>query len=219
MVYLVLFIIQLVILYFTSRHLINVLFHVLYKLTKSRKASFYILSFLFLPGTFVHEFSHLLSAIITFVPVGKFSLWPEIDEEGGVKLGSVAIAHTDPFRRTFIGIAPIVFGTLILLGVVFYFEQIQTLFVNPSLAYVVIGYSVFVISNTMFSSKKDLEHSWILLMSIAVSIGFFYYFGLGARISFETISQNLDSTFSLGSLFLLIPIIIDLALVILIKVF
>lgn len=219
MLFLLLFVIQLGVLYFTSRHLINVLFHVLYRVTKSRKASFYILSFLFLPGTFVHEFSHLLAAIITVVPVGKFSLWPEIDEEGGVKLGSVAIAHTDPFRRTFIGIAPIVFGTLILLGLVFFFDAIKAIFVNQNLAYLVIGYFVFVISNTMFSSKKDLEHSWILLLAIATAIGALYYFGFGERILIEALSQNLNSIFSLGTLFLLIPIIIDLVLVILIKVF
>lgn len=206
------------VLYFTSRHLVNVLFHVLFRLTNSRKASFYVLSILFLPGTFVHEFSHLLAAILTFVPAGKFSLWPEVDERGGVRLGSVAIAHTDPFRRAFIGVAPIVFGTLILLGFVFFFENIKSLFLNPNLAYVVIGYFIFVVSNTMFSSKKDLEHSWILILAIAVAVAILYYLGFGDRVSSGTISENLDTTFSLGSLFLLIPIIIDLALVILIKV-
>jgi hypothetical protein len=218
MLFVLLFVAQLVALYFTSRHLINQLFHAFFRITKSKRASFYLLSFLFLPGTFVHEFSHLIAAIITFVPVGHFSLWPEIDEAGGVKLGSVAIAHTDPFRRTFIGVAPIVFGALILLGLVSYFPSIQGLFINPNLAYVVIGYFVFVISNTMFSSRKDLEHSWIILLAIAIVMIGSYVLGLVPQITLESIQGNLDSVMSLGTLFLLVPLIVDLGLVIIMKV-
>jgi hypothetical protein len=218
MLFLLLFFAQLLALYFTSRHLINQLFLLFFKLTKSKKISFYILSILFLPGTFIHEFSHLIAAVVTFVPVGHFSLWPEIDEEGGVKLGSVAIAHTDPFRRTFVGIAPILLGTVLLLTSIVYFTYIQSFFLNPKLAYLFIGYFVFVVSNTMFSSKKDLEHSWILLLAIAIAAAIAYYFGFFEELTLQTIQQSLDSVMSLGTLFLLVPLIVDLGLVILIKV-
>lgn len=218
MLYLLLFAIQLLALFFTSRRLITQLFKLFWKITKSKRVSFYLLSIIFLPGTLVHEMSHLIAALITFVPVGRLSLWPEIEENGGVTLGSVAIAQTDPFRRTFIGVAPIVFGSLILLLGVFYFETLRGYFLNPNLAYVVIGYLVFVISNTMFSSRKDLEHSWVLLLAILIAIAVAYYFGVFEQITFQSIQNNLDSIMSLGTLFLLIPLIVNLALVILLKV-
>lgn len=69
---------------------------------------------LFLPGIFLHESSHWLTARILKVPVGEFSLKPKMLKDGKIRLGYVETAQTDWLRDTLIGASPIIFGMILI---------------------------------------------------------------------------------------------------------
>ncbi len=153
MIFLLLFLIEVISLYFCSKLLIRALARLFYHLTKSHRATVHLLAFLFLPGTLIHELAHVLTAGALLVPVGNFELIPEI-RENGVKLGSAEIGKTDPFRRALIGVAPVLFGISIIIGVLYY---LSTSLEVQFWIFLVLFYILFEAANTMFSSKKDLE--------------------------------------------------------------
>ncbi len=173
MIYLILLLFEIASLYFLMRRLLPKLF---------RRLGVWLFAILFLPGTFLHEMSHFLTALFLLVPVGTIELMPQRQGDS-VKMGSVPIGKTDPIRRTLIGIAPIIFG----LGVLF----VTTPLTIPIWVH---GFIAFEVGNTMFSSKKDLEGSWILLFLIPL------IFVL--KIDWS-ILQKVD-------VFLVIPILVDL---------
>ena len=139
------------ILFFLSRKLTRLLSHIFMRLFRSQSVTIHLLSFLFLPGVVLHELSHLLIANLLLVPTGEVEFFPEI-HGSEVKMGSVAIARTDPLRRFLIGIAPLLGGIGLMLVASLYL--FTTLF---SLQSVLLFYIIFEIANTMFSSSKDME--------------------------------------------------------------
>lgn len=140
-----LFLLGLILLFISSKVVINVLYQLLFNITKNRNASIYLLAILFFPGTVVHEFAHLFTALFLRVATGTIELFPKINETG-VRLGSVQIAQTDPFRRFAIGAAPVFVGALAIFWVLQYVH-----------IFYITYYLLFVIANTMFSSKRDME--------------------------------------------------------------
>ncbi len=73
-----------------------------------------LFSFILLPGVFIHELSHWLTAVLLRVPVLKFSLIPEAGKSGQLRMGFVQTRKCDPIRDSLIGLAPFVFGMLII---------------------------------------------------------------------------------------------------------
>ena len=109
MIGILIFILALSILYILSRIFIRKLFTALYGIMRSREKAAGLLGWIFLPGTFIHEISHLLAALFLLVPVGRINLLAEAEEEG-IKLGSVQIGKTDFIRASIIGLAPLLVG-------------------------------------------------------------------------------------------------------------
>lgn len=184
----------------------------------SRFLSIPVLSLLFFPGVVIHELSHLFIASILFVRVGEVEFSPRV-VDGGLKLGSVAIGKTDPIRRAIIGFAPVFVGICLILGII-YFASGNLSYFWDSKPYVsvflVLGifYILFVISNTMFSSKVDMEGTIELLIVLLIIfialylIGFrFPEFVINFLFSEETVGLIQKS-----SIFLLAPIVIDLVI-------
>jgi hypothetical protein len=212
-----LFFVELFILFLLSRTLTRSLSYLLHYLTRSKKATIHIMAWLFFPGTVLHELSHAISAGVMGVRVGTMEFVPTIDGDR-VKLGSVQVEQTDFFRRFLIGAAPFFVGTTILLCILFYATQ-NNLYQNPWIV-LLIGYVVFEIGNTMFSSKKDMEGAVELLATIVVLVIVFYF--LGVRLpSFnpDIIFENpvVRDVLQKGSLFLLVPIVIDIVIIGLLK--
>lgn len=219
MVYFLFFISELILLLFLSKKLIHSLAQVLFRFTRSHRAVVHILAIVFLPGTIIHELAHLLFAGVMMVPVGELSVMPEI-EERGVKLGSVQIGKTDPFRRMIIGVAPVFLG-IILLSSVFLLIQIGkegTAWWLTSIAF----YLAFEIGNTMFSSKKDLEGSIlfiILVLSLSLLIlGFLYFLNPALLQNIWNYLKSINFDFAVAffkqsSIYLLIPLVLDLAVI------
>lgn len=203
------FFIELLVLFLLSRTLTRVLSYFLFRLTKSAKVTIYSMALLFFPGTVIHELAHAISAGLLGVHVGTMEFTPKLEGER-VKLGSVQIAHTDPLRRFLIGAAPFFAGTALLLALL-YFAVKQDWFQNY-LAIILIGYAVFEIGNTMFSSKKDMDGALELLAVVTVLIILCYFLGirLPAFNPSELLNQPLpQQMFKQGSLFLLLPLGID----------
>ena len=215
MLYFSLFFIELLILFLLSRNLTRVLSNFFYHLSRSKHFTIMATAILFFPGTVLHELSHALMAGLLGVHVGEMEFVPRADGEH-VKLGSVQIGHTDPFRRFFIGAAPFIVGTLILLGILFY--TVQNHFFGSYLLVILVGYLVFEIGNTMFSSKKDMEGALELFGTIITLIIVFYLLGLRlpAMNPNSIFDQPLiQEVFRQGSLFLLVPLAIDAVIIIL----
>jgi hypothetical protein len=211
MLYIVLFIVELLVLYFLSRRVSNKLYSLFFKITKSRKISMYLYWILFLPGVYFHELAHYLTALLLFVPAGKFSLRPKLENEKQMHLGSVAIAKVDPVRRYLVGVAPLILGTLLMLTIIYgylIFELRDNLILS-----VLLGYIVFVTVNTMFVSKKDIEGIFNLILIFLIFAGTIYLFGIRIALDFSfPKSDAVIFLVSRANLFLVAPIAFDLGI-------
>ncbi len=182
----IIFIVLLSFLFLLSKLFIKTFSKALFLITRSNTITVTIISLLFFPGVVVHELAHLLTAGILFVPVGDMELVPKIGEGGEVRLGSVQIAKTDPIRRMIIGIAPVIFGLSLIVGVP-YFMQGKLDFAFTAL----VIYLLFVVGNTMFSSKKDLEGAAELIV-VLVILGLALYF-MNFKVPLELVQRFLES--------------------------
>lgn len=204
---------ELLLLFILSRRLTQNLYVSVFLLTKSRPVAISFLSILFFPGTVIHELAHLFTAEILGVKTSGLTLVPEGIEQKEVRTGSVSIAQSDPIRRAIIGIAPVLWG-LCGLGVVAYFlPQLEFPIV------VLLYYLLFAISNTMFSSKEDLEGFWPLVLVLTLLAAAAYIAGIRITLTepvlsnviqfFQSIAVNLGYVTGLNiGLFLLSRLLI-----------
>jgi len=228
----------LIVLFFLSRALIKNLYLFFYRLTKSQEKAVNFLTWLVLPGTIIHELSHLLAAELLRVRTGRLFFKPEVKNDGRIRAGGLEIAKTGPFRQALIGLAPILMGTAIITSLAyFYLLPLVDFFPTPfhlqgfpppllagdssaSEAFLLplLFYLIFVISNTMFSSKKDLET--ILFPLLIILLGLTVYWLGGFKISFspELISQ-ISQLFKALNFSLLGAVVVDLGFLGLIKIF
>lgn len=219
MLYFVFFLFELGLLFFLSKKLVGSLAQILYKFTKSHRFVVHTLALIFLPGTMIHELAHLLFSGIMLVPVGELSVIPVIEEKG-VRLGSVQIGKTDPFRRTLIGVAPVFLGMILIFSILFMVK----IGVSPWWQILLALYFIFQIGNTMFSSRKDIEGSIlfavltiVLCMTVLVSIYFLRPLLL-QDIWLNIAKMDLGfmiSFFKQASSYLIVPVGLDLLIILL----
>jgi len=210
---------ELLVLFFTSRYIFQALFALFYKILKKQNLAAIPVFVIFFPGVVLHEFAHFLAAEILFVKTHDFVIAPKI-EHGNFRMGSVEISKTDIFRSFLIGVAPVILGLSVIAGVLFLYIN----FLHPELFYaslfdilktVVVIYVVFIITNTMFSSKKDMEGSLILLFA-GVFMGLILFFAEQIlKVDFITpVLRLADSGRVIGGvrfavLLFLIPVVIN----------
>lgn len=209
------FIIELYVLFFLSKKITKGLYGFFYQVTKNRKTTAYLYALFFAPGTYIHELSHLLMSFFLRVPFGKLEIIPRF-QDGNLKLGSVAIGDVDPVRRTLVGFAPVIFGMGVIFTTLFLTFSMDDLFNYKS---VLAAYVVFQVGNTMFLSKEDTKGSWKTILLIVVVILLFSF--LPFEITFKTDSVffvKLEEVIKRASLFLLIPIAIDLVIFCFLKI-
>jgi len=175
---------ELTILFFLSKSINRSLFTLFFKLTKSRESAIGLLSLLFLPGTAVHELSHLIVAEVLRVPTGKISFSPKINQVGekvDAQIGSLEVAKVDPLRKYLVGLAPLFFGLAVLSLIIWLFQrfwpQTTSIYQQAGLA-ILAGYLLFAVSNNMFSSTKDLEGFWMLALVVFLLILALYLTGI-----------------------------------------
>jgi hypothetical protein len=161
-------------------------------LTRDGEAALIVYFCLILPGVVIHELSHALVAWVLGVKVRRLSIGITRKRRGGsVALGSVEMAHADPFRSSLIGLAPLIAGTVVILLIgsqVFglrpfvvndpnkLWSELQSIYRTPDFWLWV--YLVFAISNAMLPSTAD-RHAWgTALLFIGVLVVFAYLTGL-----------------------------------------
>lgn len=214
--YTLLFFCEFIILFILSKILVQSLLSLFFNITKSKKATVILLSFLFFPGTVVHEFSHLLSAGLMLVRTGNLELTPQVTE-GEIKLGSLEIEKTDIFRRSIIGIAPILVGLMVIFGTLLYFQS--TMYKNL-ITDVVVFYVLFEVGNTLFSSRKDLEGVIeVFIVGIFMLIALVIVKpGIVNVISVFLQRKEVVIFFKTADEFLIVPLLSDLAIIFPVKV-
>lgn len=220
MIFFAALILEIVSLFVLSQILTKSLSKVFLIITKSQKSAIGIMAILFFPGVVVHELSHLITAGVLFVRTGEIEFLPKIEGER-VKLGSVSIEKTDPVRRAIIGFAPVLVGLASIMGLIYLLidnssivQAIEPKTILGILIRALIFYLLFVVSNTMFSSRKDLEGTIELLIVLLVIFAVFYLIGFRIDITIPSIiKEGIIEFIKKASLFLLIPIGIDIFIV------
>jgi len=170
-------------------------------ITRSKFWAVQLTTLILLPGTIIHELSHLIVAEILRVPTGNISFTPEtIKENKEIKVGSLKIASVDPFRRTLIGLAPFFAGlTIITLISTLYLSKYFLPFNTQQLKYLssityyvllITFYLIFTISNTMFSSKKDLEAAALPAIILFMFFAALHLSGLSVSITAKPQTQE-----------------------------
>lgn len=76
----------------------------------------YVYFALLLPGTMVHELSHLVMAKLLGVRTGKVSFGPKPRRGGVVQFGAVNYQRPDALRESLIGLAPLMAGSALVLA-------------------------------------------------------------------------------------------------------
>ncbi len=189
--YLVLIIlVELVILWLLTRHLTNIIYTIFYLVFGSKRIAITIVTFLYLPGTAIHDLAHLIVAEILRVPTGEISFTPVVtkreNNQTEIKLAHVEIGSTDPFRRYIIGFAPIISGLFFLSLVIWLYQYFSPQFTDLKLqlAFILfIGYLIFTISNNMFSSHKDLEGFIFFLPVLIIIFASLYIAGIRLNLT------------------------------------
>lgn len=170
-------------LFFLSRQLLKTLSNLLFSITNSRKITTEIITLIFLPGTIIHELSHVFVASLLFVPTGRLNFSPVI-EEGRIKAATLEVAKTDPLRRALIGLAPLLVGLAVSIGLIVWFYQANQALITSSPLSVfalketyILAFILFQVTNTMYASQEDLEGllalgATIILLAAATGLTF-----------------------------------------------
>lgn len=189
------FIAMLVPLVFLQRLLHREIQTVFLLLTRDARFTIVFFQILFLPGVFLHELSHFLTAKLLRVRTGGFSVIPRALPNGRLQLGYVETAKSDIVRDSLIGAAPLIFGTLFVAYVAIYRLEMRVLWDtlrSGQFALFWLGvrllptvkdfylwfYLAFTVSSTMMPSESD-RHAWLELV-ISVGILFALALLLGA---------------------------------------
>ena len=222
-----------VLIFLLSRRLYQQIFSFFYLLIKNKNWAIKLLVMILLPGTIVHELSHFLTAAVLGVRVGTICLFPKIKESGKVIAGETQIAQCDPIRYSIIGLAPFFIGMIIIYSIskLLFFKsinfvgaylpplnQVWDILTSFDIVAVFFILLLFWVSNTMFSSKKDLQMIAIPLVFLYI-IGFVLYFA-GFRLTVSVAwLQSLDLFFKELSFYLLFALFINLFFWLVIQVF
>jgi hypothetical protein len=148
-----------------------------------------IFALIFFPGVFLHELSHFLAAKLLGVKTGGFSLIPQAQPNGRLRLGYVETASGGFIRDALIGAAPLVTGCLFVAYIAIYRMNLLPLWDFVQLAnwngfwtglmvvpkapdFWLWFYLTFTVSSTMMPSTSD-RHAWLplgLLSSALVGV-------------------------------------------------
>lgn len=203
----ILFFTLILFLFFLSRQTTNHLFFLLRRFIKDEKKIYGLVSFLYLPGTILHELSHFFAATILFLRVREVKILPEF-EKNYIKLGKVIYEKKDFVRGFLVGIAPL-FGALFFFYLVYFFQLFpaKNFFLN-----LLFFYLIFTVSSTMFSSKQDLIDLVFIIPFFLFLAALFYIFQIDPLILVNNskIINNLVLFFNQVNQYLLLSVVINL---------
>ncbi|MGE5225204.1 MAG: hypothetical protein ACM3PY_22425 [Omnitrophica WOR_2 bacterium] len=174
-------------------------------ITRHIEIALSLFALFFFPGVLLHEFSHYVVALLLGVPVGRFSLVPQVlpaqaDRPAGkparLQLGFVETSSTDILRDALIGTAPLVFGGLFITyaGLVqlgldqlwngFLYGGKEVMIQNLEIVHArpdfwLWFYLIFAVSSTMMPSASD-RRAWIpIILAISLLLALSLLVGAG----------------------------------------
>lgn len=201
-------------LFFVSHSTTNELFFFLRIFFKSEKTVFAVVSLIYLPGTIMHEMAHFLMATILLIKVREVKILPEF-EENYIKLGKVLYEKKDFVRGVLIGIAPLIIG----LGFLWWLALVQ---IFPSSVWylnLLLGYVIFSVSSTMFSSAQDLV-DLVYIFPVLFFIGLIIYiFNIRIDLLFNNpnLINGINQVFATINTYLFLSLSLNLATMIVLK--
>ena len=202
------FLLLIVSLFFVSHSTTNELFYFLRIFFKSEKTVFGLVSLIYLPGTIMHEMAHFLTATILIIKVREVKILPEF-EENYIKLGKVLYEKKDFVRGVLIGIAPLIIG----LGFLWWLALIQ-IFPN-SIWYInlLLGYVIFSVSSTMFSSAQDLVDLVYIFPVFFFAGVIIYIFNIRIDLLFNNsnLIDEINQVFAIINSYLFLSLTLNLA--------
>lgn len=165
-----------------------------YYATKSNDAPTLALFLVFLPGVFIHEGAHWVTARLLGLRTGKFRVWPRRYGKT-IGLGSVSVQTGGPVLDSIVGIAPLLVGTTLLALISHYvFDAGQ---MTSALAEgdwrrameafwqalggqdgVLWAYLLFTIANSMMPSASDRQPLKPVVLYAAAIVAFYALLGL-----------------------------------------
>jgi hypothetical protein len=155
-------------------------------LTRSPGMTQVLFALIFFPGVLLHELSHFLSAKLLGVQTGAFSLIPQAQPDGKLRLGYVETASGGFVRDALVGVAPLVTGSLFVAYTAIYQMRLLPLWdlmrsadwgafwamlasVPKSTDFWLWFYLTFTVSSTMMPSQSD-RHAWMPLGFLVVGL-------------------------------------------------
>ena len=171
---------------FLQRFLHREIQAVLFISTRNQGITQILFALIFFPGVLLHELSHYISAILLGVKTGRFSLIPNVQPDGKLRLGYVETASGGFVRDSLIGAAPLITGSLFVaytaiyqihllpLGELIHNADWKTVWVTLAAVPKVPDfwlwfYLAFTISSTMLPSQSD-RHAWLPFGMIIVGV-------------------------------------------------
>ena len=154
-------------------------------LSRSERFTVTLFSIIFLPGVLLHELSHYGIAVLLGVKAARFSLIPQVLEDGRLQLGYVETVKTDFARDSLVGAAPLIVGggfVAFVALVPLHLQPMWDVLRNGQLGLFWFGitglftihdfplwfYLTFAVSSTMLPSQSD-RHAWLPLgVTIAI---------------------------------------------------
>ncbi len=172
-------------------------------LTGKPDRAVYLYALILLPGVFLHELSHYVSARLLGVRTGSFSVFPRRKADGSIQLGYVEYYKSktlDPIRESLIGGAPMIVGTLVILLISLKIFDVTNLaaavesghidnvalalteFFDTPFVFLWI-YLIFAISNGMLPSASDRRAWPAFIVAMVILAAFVYLLGLQDEVA------------------------------------
>lgn len=191
--------------------------------TGSPAAALYAYHALLLPGTLLHELSHLGMAWILRVPTGRLSLRPRLQGSNMAQFGSVEVGAADPIRTSLIGMAPLLAGVVAIFLVAHHGLLLSSAnggFMTASDIWpqrlqapdaALWLYIVIAIGNAMLPSASDRRAWWKLALMLAAVGALLYGMGALTRLPAGSEAAAMRGVGQITAVFALV-IMVDLAL-------
>ncbi|HUI90030.1 MAG TPA: hypothetical protein VLX61_15030 [Anaerolineales bacterium] len=190
------FILTLLPLVFLQRLLHREIQAVILILSRSQRFTITLFSIIFLPGVLLHELSHYGMAVLLGVEAARFSLIPQVLEDGRLQLGYVETGKSDMVRDSLVGAAPLIVGggVVALIALIpLHLQPMWDVLRHGQLGLFWFGltrlstikdfpfwfYITFAVSSTMLPSQSD-RHAWLPLgVAIGILIALAILAGIG----------------------------------------
>lgn len=183
--------------YLSRGHLTKQLFRLVNSHGGGHRAFTIIWSLIFLPGTIIHEMSHLFAAAVTGTKIGKVEIFPELPRGGigaefdqrkrSVHLGYVQTQELGLFRGFLVGTAPLFIGLGLLVWISSTLKVTGFRFHPPAgeagVPDLLKLYLFFTMANSLFPSWVDIKHALPLIILGAIAGISLYFSGVNMALT------------------------------------